>query len=503
MSTRTRKASLGFVSSIFQYLILGLFQAYLSPLILKIAGQQVLGTYSIVMQIIGYSLLLDLGLSNALVRNLSQTFNLTGKSDLFIKYINVGRFFLFATNFASALFIFAIAYNLNRLVSDDLTFIYEAKLGLYCLAIWTFIRSPLLIYNHALLASQNMTILNILGIITSLIRLLLSFLFVYMKQGLIGLIFANIIAEFIGVISNYILFHKKYNNIYMVWRKPDKKIIKQLLPFGLKYWGINLSIILSVGSDSIILGYIYGSVIAGIYYTTKIPTFLLIQLIFKLADNSGPAINELFFAGKHESVKNAYFKIIRYSLFTALACSIGIIFYNKYVISFWIGEKQYAGNIMSIGLAIYLFTQVINHVNALIVLANGEISRWTYLSIISSFLSFILSSLLAKYYGFQWVMIAIAVMDLPVFFYLWKKSLTILNIDFSDISINVIIPAFKISSIILILILVIDTFFLPVTVFSLILKFFFFSFFFISLVYIIALDNEEKHKITLFLRRIF
>jgi O-antigen/teichoic acid export membrane protein len=501
MTDRTKKASLGFMTSILQYLIIGLLQALLTPLILKIAGQQVLGAYSIVMQIIGYSLLLDLGLSNALLRSLSQTFNFTDRGNMFINYINVGRFFILITNTISAIFILLIAINLNSILSDNLNFVNEAKISLYILAVWTLIRSPLLIYNHALLASQNMTSLNILGIITSLVRLILSVLFVVLKLGLLGLILANILAEVISVSSQYFLFVRKYRSLTLIWQRPDTKILKELLPFGLKYWGINLSIIFSVGSDSILLGYLYGSAIAGVYYTTKIPTFLAIQLIYKLVDNSGPAINELYYTGKFESLKNAYLKILKYSFLLAIASSIGVIYYNEYFISIWVGEKQYAGYIMSFGLASYLTTQVINHVNASIVLASGEISKWTYMSIFLSVISLFFSFVLGKYFGFQWVMITIAVLDYPFFYYLGKKSLSILKVNFFELFNKILIPVLKISSLLFFLASFMNFIVTKSTFILLFFKIISFGLFFILLVYLIALDSSEKNKIKLLLSK--
>ena len=53
MSSRTTKASRGLFADLLQYGVLIALQVVLAPIILKVSGQEVLGTYSIVMQIIG------------------------------------------------------------------------------------------------------------------------------------------------------------------------------------------------------------------------------------------------------------------------------------------------------------------------------------------------------------------------------------------------------------------------------------------------------------------
>ena len=92
MTSRTNKAVKGTITSLVQFGVLVILQTVLTPAILKIAGQEVLGAYSIVMQIIGYGLILDFGLGVALSRYLSQSFGDNDKGTKFIKIFNIGRY---------------------------------------------------------------------------------------------------------------------------------------------------------------------------------------------------------------------------------------------------------------------------------------------------------------------------------------------------------------------------------------------------------------------------
>ena len=89
MTTRTKKAIKGTVTSLVQFGVLVVLQTVLTPVVLKIAGQEVLGAYSIVMQIIGYGLILDFGLGVALSRYLSQSFGYNDKGTKFTKIFNI------------------------------------------------------------------------------------------------------------------------------------------------------------------------------------------------------------------------------------------------------------------------------------------------------------------------------------------------------------------------------------------------------------------------------
>lgn len=430
MSSRTRKAFKGTIASVVQYAIYIILQAILTPLILKVAGQEVLGAYSIIMQIVGYGILLDLGFSVALGRFLSQTYSLNDKGEKFSEVFTIGRVFMLVTNLVFAIVILLVGFKIESLIVVSDIIMDQARFALYFLAFWTVARTPIALYNNGLIAAQNMATVNVIAIIGNMSRLLLSLLLVYVGFGLIGLIAANILSEALIFVIQMIYFKRKYPNYFFGWRVKNRKLLKEIFSFGLKYWGVNLSVVLFLGSDSIIVGYLYGASVASVFYTTKIPAFLLFQFIFRLSDNTGPAVNELFAQEKYEALRSAYLKILRYSLLLAIPIAIGIVGFNEAVISAWVGRAQYAGNIMSFALAFFVITQVINHINAMITLAAGDMRSWSMLSILTSISSLVLSYVLGRLYGMQWVMVAIALMDIPNLIFLFKRSLTALKLSF-------------------------------------------------------------------------
>jgi len=240
---------------------------------------------------------------------------------------------------------------------------------------------------------------------------------------------ANIISEGLAFSMQMKYFMSKYPSYSFGWKVTNDRLFKEMFSFGVKYWGVNLAVVLFLGSDAIVVGNLYGASAASVYYTTKMPAFLLMQFIYRLSDNASPAANELFAQGSYEALRSAYSKIMRYSLLLALPLAIGIIGFNKEVITAWVGSAQYAGNVMSLALAIFVLTQVINHINAMITVAAGDMRRWSTVSIITSISSLALSYWLGKMFGSEWVMVAIALMDFPNTIFLFRRSLVGLNLS--------------------------------------------------------------------------
>jgi O-antigen/teichoic acid export membrane protein len=440
MTTKTRKATKGVITDWVQYTVLVALQVILMPVILNVAGSDVLGAYSIIMQVIGYGLILDFGVSVALNRYLCQSYGENHKFVNFKKFINIGRVFIFVINLILSIFIIVLTQYLDFIIDSSASIQQKSEFSLYIFAAWALLRSPLVLYGNALIATQNMAVANNISLLSGLSRLSMSLIFVYFEFGIVGLVFANIMSELLGLWVKRLYFYKLCPEIKLAWCFPDFKLFREVFSFGITYWGVNVAIVLSTGSDSILIGYLYGTTAVAIFYTTKIPTFLIIQAIFKIADNSAPAINELYAKYKSELIISAYLKILRYSLLLAGPFALGIIGFNAWVISAWVGIEHYAGNLMSAALALFVLTQVINHINAMITVAFGKMKHWITLSISSGTATIVLGYFLAKAYGFQWVMVAIVLMEVPAIVFLTWRSFNCMKLEIGMVLNAVIRP---------------------------------------------------------------
>jgi len=441
MATRTIKAVKGLTTDILQYVVLIILQIFLAQIILRVSGQEVLGAYAIVMQVIGYGLVLDFGLGVALNRYLAQSFSIIGNDKKFAKVFNAGRYFMLVTNALSALLIITFALNITIFLSGTESVLSDARIALFVYSGWTIARTPLVLYGNGLRATQNMATANLIGLFSGASRLFLSIGLVYSGFGLVGLVIANVASECMSFLLNKFYFQKLNPSLDLSWRKPDVVLMRELMAFGVTYWGVNVAIVLTVGSDSLIVGHLYGAAAAAVFYTTKTPSFLLTQLLFKISDNAGPAINQLVSQGNVEAVRDAYLKVLRYSMLVAFPLAIGIICFNKSVIGIWLSPDLYAGQLMSLALAFYVVTQVINHINAMITVAIGNMKNWMLISISTGVMTVFLGYVFGKLFGLQWVMVAIAVMDIPMFLFLMYRSFFGIRMSSHRILSEAVLPA--------------------------------------------------------------
>ena len=206
MNSIKKRAFNGAVTGLLQNGLAMGSQLVMAPIILAFAGQDTMGGYAIITQIIGYTLLLDLGFSVALQRFLSQAADTEDSNNKFAALFKIGNFFLFVINLLISVCILILAFRFSLFFRTENHLFKQAQIALCLQGLWIVLRTPLYIYNSALLATQEMAILNLIAIPVNIFRLLLSIILVYTGFGLIGLVLANIISDLIGHLAQRFFF---------------------------------------------------------------------------------------------------------------------------------------------------------------------------------------------------------------------------------------------------------------------------------------------------------
>lgn len=430
--SRTKKAFSGTVTSFVQYGIQILLQFLLAPLILKYAGQETMGAYAIVMQIIGYFSLADLGMNVSGNRYLAQSYNLNDNNNKYSKILGFLRLFSVGSSiFVGVAILVGLPFidsviTLSRSVEDDF------KNALLYYALWIFARGFIWFYSSGLIASQDLANFNKINIVNVVIKLVGSFIFVRFGFAISGLIFAIIISEVITGIM-YFLRHKKlYPRINLDWKIHDVPLFKEVFKFGLNFFLINLASRLVLYSDNLIVGYLYGAVASSVFYLTMMPATLLNNIVMRISDSATPAINELYSKNQIQTLKSAYFKLHRITFVLISGSSIAYIFFAKSLISLWVGSAQYAGFGVVIFLSAFGFILTMTHIDNAIVIAKGKVNNLVKFALFEGFLKVLLSFILGKYLGMYGIIMATLIANIPTSLYIFITSFRILQTNLRE-----------------------------------------------------------------------
>jgi len=439
MSSRTSRVVNGTLMTFVQYGLQIVLQASLAPLVLSMAGQEVLGAFSILTQLISWLALIDLGFGPALNRYLSQAFG-TDNPQYVAKVLSIARTFWLFSNFVFALLCILLSFYISDLLSLSNAISNETRISLYIWAVWIVVRTPLMIYSIALWAGQDLAAYNgtlIIGLVT---RMLLSVVFVVLGFSLVGLILANMFGELLKFAIAAWRFRRTYHRITLRWGISDIDLFAAMFRFGLQSMPILLAGRLIGQTDNLIVGTLYGAAAASIYYTTQMPAMTFHQLLLRLTDNANPAINELYVREMWDSLHMAYLRLQRYTLMLCAGTAIYVLTLMPVLIGLWVGKEQFAGYSMVVALAVFITMNPLGYVNFPFITATGRISTYSELTICEGVANVTFSFLLGHFFGLPGVMWATVLANMSTSFYMQWKGQRIVQVSFIQIPANVVSP---------------------------------------------------------------
>ncbi|BDG09642.1 lipopolysaccharide biosynthesis protein [Anaeromyxobacter paludicola] len=418
---RTQRAAAGAAAGLLQYVLQMLFQALLAPMVLRFAGQEALGVYSIIGQSLGYLALVDLGLSLALGRELAQASGRDDRAAVFPGLLGSARAFGRVTNGAFALLVAGLAWCLPHLVQAAPESIRQGRIGLAVVAAWALVRTPVIVRATALTAVQDLAKANAAALFGNFSRLVFALALVWGGYGVAGLMVGQVVGEAITTGIQSWLFTRHHRPLSK-WGRSAPERIRALLAFGSQALLLNLAVRLILQTDSIVVGSLFGAASAGVYYATQMPAIVLWNLPLRLSDNASPAIQELHAKGAEVALRRSYLRMHKLMAVAAFPIAVGIGVYTGPLVSCWVGPQQFAGTSMAWALAAFAVLTT-SYVAQPFIVATGRLGGLSGLTAVEGVANLALSFWLGRRMGMAGVMWASVVAKVPTTAYiLWRAS---------------------------------------------------------------------------------
>lgn len=411
--SRKKRAIYGIVTASISYLVLIVVQIVLSPLILKRYGQETLGAYASIMQLIGYLTLLDAALNFTFNRFIAQAY---GSAD---KDFQVTRAFVASRTLTTAAGVFnsslvivvipfvSLLFNIGGILERDL------QIALLILAIGTALKSPFMVYATFLNASQQMAFLNIVATATGVLRGLLILLLVQLNWGITGIVVGSLFAELLSALACFVFFRVKSPNLLSAGWKMDSVYLKELFFFGKDSLIIQVVNKIRFQTDTLLVGIFLSVSAASVFYSSITPPMMCFTLANLVMSNTLPGMNEIIGGGDASKIKDLYLRLFRYVALLSFIALAGISFLNRYVVTFWVGIEQHAGWQLDILFALQASLLVINSFNSNFLVAMGKVNVIARLSTWVTIAGLVLSVILLKLFG----MVGLMASSLIVLFY--------------------------------------------------------------------------------------
>jgi O-antigen/teichoic acid export membrane protein len=348
------------------------------PIALRYLSIEEFGIWSIVIQLVGYITLVDIGISNSLARLLIDHKDNCAKSDYAslirtaaLAFIGLGAIV------TSASYLLAPALTSIAAIPAEYRHVFSSLVRFYGFV--TGMGFCTRLYQQVLCAHQRMDLVNytqIAQLLASIAALWFSF---QASAGLYSLIWVGLCGTAIQWICSY--FACRYLRLlprtHGTWSWTH---FRSMAAYGKDVFLVAVGSQLIIASQTVVLSRTLGlSAAAGWVTGTKV-YWLLNQVIWKISDFSQPAIAEMIVRGEGGRLSARYAGIATVSASVAAWCAVGFAMCNSLFVSIWTGGKVLWRPEYDTALAVWMIISALVHChNALIMTAKRILwMRWVF-----------------------------------------------------------------------------------------------------------------------------
>lgn len=335
MGIRSRRFASGVVTSYGAILVNVFYTIFSVRLALHYLGKEQFGLWALALQVSGYVVLLELGMSSAISRFLADHKDDVNGGEYGSLLLTGGIVFALQGGMiaiAGAAFSFAAPalFHIPPALASDFRWVLVIITSLSGFSIAT--RS----LGGPLWAFQRMDIINLLAIMTLVVSYGVLWLGFRAGYGIYSLAYAGIPTAILSPVIICINCSRKgYYPARGSWGRPQWGLFKKLFCFGKDMLLMSTGSQLVNASQIVILSRLVGLDAAATFSVgTKYYTMGQ-QFVGKVLENSAPALTEIFVRGDRIRFNERFWNVVSVTAFLATIGATGILMGNQILVSLW------------------------------------------------------------------------------------------------------------------------------------------------------------------------
>ncbi|AWK03016.1 hypothetical protein HYN56_01800 [Flavobacterium crocinum] len=373
----------------------------LVPVLLKKLGQEKYGIWALLLSLIQWVSLMDIGIGNGLRIKLTEA--LSKNKQIEAKEYVSTAYYLMSVIAIPLMFILLpmfFLFNWSDFFNSKDISLSESRWIVMIFVYSMIMYFVLSLVNQVMYAVQRSSLTSIAPILTSSIFIFIIYFF--SKDNNASLLFVCIVYALCLILAITIIsafFYKEYSNLFPRKQSFKKDKIKPLLSLGVKFFIIQITGVIIFSSDNIIITQLLGPKFVAVY---NIP-FVIFNNISMLANIVMMPIyssyTEAYSKGNLDWIKTKVVMLCR--LMIPFTIFVGIVvFLFPTIIKIWVGDSIDIPDYLPLLVGLYSIVTVWNNIFSYVLGGIGKINLGMYTTIAQGILNIPLSIYFAKYCGF-------------------------------------------------------------------------------------------------------
>lgn len=318
------------------------------------------GLWSFTFQSVGYFLLLDFGVANALGRLFGEPLA-SGKAEVANGWFNLALFVLII----QGLIIFIIGFLSREWVitwfgiPEDLT--GEAR------KLWTWflflqaVNLPFRVTGAILHAQNRVYWTNISGAIVAWISFASFWVCLKNGMGVMSYAYSSTLGVGLTAVMNIAAVATGPHRFWITFVRLPWTHLKEIFGYSWTTFVIGIAIQVSFASQTLIITKLLGLEASAIYNVASRIPLALMPLIWKPFDAFTPRWQQWFCSGETSKISEEYKILFRMTLLLGFGSLVGVMMVGPSFVNWWTKPEYFGGNALNIWLGIYVVWQTYLH----------------------------------------------------------------------------------------------------------------------------------------------
>ncbi|UCD94233.1 MAG: oligosaccharide flippase family protein [Candidatus Zixiibacteriota bacterium] len=369
-----------------------------NPFIIHTLGDDRYGVWVLVVSIINYMTILDLGLKQALIRFISKFLGL-GDFDRINSILNTAFVIYMAVGLVVVAVTILLSFTALGWFSIPEHLLSQARLALIIVGATAALNFILLCWGDSLGAFHRYDVSYGLMIFEDILRTTAIVILLKNGGGLVPFALVFLAFGLLRLISGAIALKKLFPKIKLKFGGTDKEAFKLLWGYGLYSFLVSVAWLLISNTDNVLIGYFLDTSAVTKYAIAAGFIVYLRSAVLAVSFPLRPVISHYDALDKIENIRFIYTQGTKYIYFVTFLIGGGTIFFADSLIHLWMGpgyeQTALILKILVIPAAVFLPQLVASSV-----LFGTEKHRYLlYIIIIEGIINLVLSVILVRYYG--------------------------------------------------------------------------------------------------------
>lgn len=363
-----------------------------TPFLLRNLGQEEYGLYSLIITIIGYLTLLDLGFGSAIVR---YTIKYKSNQKKLHELYGMMSLLYLTTGIVALILCFVMYLNVDSLFGQSMTEVETGKMKIMVLLsginlLFTF---PLQIASSVITAYEKFIFKNGVNLAKVIIQPAFMVLFIILFDfKSVGLIVLVTLFNFLVYLAFYIYAYKKLD-FRLSFKNFDTKLLRSIAGFSSSMFLLMIFEQLQFHSGQFVLGVFKGTKDVAVWGIAMVFVLNYRSISTAITNVSTPSIVDKVFKNDKSYVDKSILKFVRIQTYILLLVLLNYILFGYDFLELWAGDEYIGAYKIGLTIMIPMFFALLLDFGYIIQIANNSLKY----RVIALFSSFILSFTLIYY----------------------------------------------------------------------------------------------------------